>query len=283
MELRIDVIGSINCDMVTAVKTLPLAGETVLGGPVSRLPGGKGANQSVALARLGARTFLHGSVGDDEYGRWSIEHLASERVGTSTISIAREPTGMALIVVDEHGENMIVVSLGANALTTAPLPDLSGTDAVLVQLEVPFPWIERALSGFDGLLVLNASPATPLPPAFLRRPSVIIVNETELDALGDLSNMANVVLTKGSSGAELIEYGRTTASVEAMPIDVIDTVGAGDSFAAALTFDIARGSDPHEALRFATAAGALATTESGAQSALPNLADVERFLSGRDV
>ncbi|MEN2738761.1 ribokinase [Microbacterium sp. X-17] len=264
------VVGSINVDVVARVARLPGPGETVLGGALTRSPGGKGANQAVAAARLGARVRMVGCVGDDSDGRWMIDALRDAGVDTGGIWLGDTPTGTALIAVDANGENQIVVCPGANAAVEAP-DDLGDDEAVLAQLEIPLATV-AALATAPGFLALNAAPAAELPASVVERADLVIVNETEYALQPALAAARLVAVTHGAAGAVLLSRGTEVARASAPPVTAVDSVGAGDAFAAALTLGLHAGWPPELALRAACAVGADAVTMPGAQPPLRPLA-----------
>ncbi len=274
---RVGVVGSANVDLVVRCPALPRPGETVLAGDVSRLAGGKGANQAAAAARLGAAVTFHGAVGDDEAGRWLLESLRSYGVDVARVARVARPTGTAFITLDAAGENQIVVAPGANGSLDLANVDLHDYAIVLTQLEIA-PEVVADVVARAPRVVLNAAPAVALDPAVLARADVVIVNETEAEAL-DLARLDHVVVTLGADGAERRERGRVAQRVAAPPVTPVDTVGAGDVFCAAYTVALARAWSPDEALAYATHAGALATLALGAQGALPTDQEVTTWLA----
>lgn len=268
----VTVVGSINVDLVAQTVRLPAAGETVLGSDLVRSPGGKGANQAAAAARLGAQTRMIGAVGSDPDGAWMRETLASAGVDVSSVRTVQAPTGTALIVVDQVGENQIVVCPGANAHVT--ISDLGRAPTVLAQLEVPHEQV-WGLVDHPGFLAINAAPAASLPERVIARADLVIVNETEYALLPELTNAALVAVTAGSRGASLLARGTVIAQAEAPRVAAIDAVGAGDAFSAAITLALSSGWDRAAALRAACAVGAHAVTVRGAQ---PPLRPLETYL-----
>ncbi len=270
------VVGSINVDLVAQTARLPEAGETVLGGDLVRSPGGKGANQAAAAARLGALTRMIGAVGDDPDGDWMRATLAAAGVDVSAVRTVGTSTGTALIVVDDAGENQIVVCPGANSHVT--LPELTGASAVLTQLEIPQK-IVLGLVDHPGFLAINAAPAAPLPEHLVARADLVIVNETEYALLPELAGAALVAVTAGARGASLLAHGTMIAQASAPRVDAVDAVGAGDAFSAAITLALSAGWDAPSALRAACAVGAHAVTFRGAQ---PPLRPLETYLPTAD-
>lgn len=277
MTVRACVVGSTNVDLVLTVPVLPAPGETVLSADARREPGGKGANQAVALARLGAAVRLVSAVGDDADGTWSLERLRDEGVDVHDVARVRDPTGLAVVMVDPFGENSIVVSPGANDRVVA-LSSLAA-DVVLLSLEVPLATVSATAALAHDLavpVVLNAAPAQALPASLLDAVDVLVVNETEWETLGRPSSR-RVVVTLGAAGCRVLETVRER-HLPAVPVDVadvVDTTGAGDCFAAALAYGIARGQELLDAAAFAGRAAALSVTAYGARGGLPSLDQVE--------
>jgi ribokinase len=282
----IAVVGSINLDVVVKVERHPAPGETVLGGDRRELPGGKGANQAVAAARLGAQVGFVGRVGDDDAGRRLRDGLAAEGVDVAHVVVdPSAPTGMALIAVDRAGENMIVVSPGANARVSAADVEaaaelLAGAGVVVAQHEVPEDAVAAAVAGADGIVVLNPAPARPVAAAV----DVLVPNRGELEALagrrGDPVALARgldvaraVVVTLGAEGAVVIEGDRVTR-IAAPTVEAVDTTGAGDAFCGALAQALDAGADLVDAARWAVRAAAASVTKPGAQGGLPRAADL---------
>jgi ribokinase len=249
----------------------------VIGGDLARLAGGKGANQAAAAARLGARTAMVGSVGDDETGSWLVEELATMGVDVSRVARRTRPTGTAFITVDDRGENAIVVAPGANGDVDASGAGLEEFDVVLAQLEVPAAAVDDVARRARAL-VLNVAPAAPVDPITLGRCAVVIANELEAASL-DLASLAHCVVTLGARGAVHYRYGREVARASALSVEPVDTVGAGDVFCAAYATQYAKRVEAREALRFAAAAGSLATRARGARGALPTETEVKSWLA----
>ncbi|WP_394940741.1 ribokinase [Psychromicrobium sp. YIM B11713] len=274
------VLGSINQDLVAHTSRLPSPGETVGEGVLSSLSGGKGANQAVAAARLGSQVRLIGAVGDDEAGRRIRGELTALGVDTSLVTTVDAATGTALIVVDDAGENQIAVCPGANAHIEFPASGATAT-AVLTQLEVPMQVVMHAAKTTTGYFAVNASPARPLPAELVRRCDLVIVNESEYAQLPELSEAKLVAVTYGSQGSALFSAGREILRVPAQAADVVNTVGAGDSYCAALTLGLAAGSDPLLVLQVATAAAAEAVGHPASQPPLKSWAAYEHALRKR--
>ena len=273
MTVRACVLGSTNVDLVLQVPAMPAPGETVLSADARREPGGKGGNQAVALARLGADVRLVSAVGDDADGRWSVEQLASEGVDVTDVATVAAPTGLAVVTVDARGENSIVVAPGANNHVVAPTA--LDADVVLLSLEVPLAAIEEtaALARRSGVpVVLNAAPAQALTASLLAGVDVLVVNETEWAALGQPVS-GRVVVTLGSAGCRVIEDGPEEL-LPAVAVEVVDTTGAGDCFAAAIAYGVGLGWPLAESCAFAVRAAGLSVTAAGARGGMPRIADL---------
>ncbi|GAA1861797.1 ribokinase [Asanoa iriomotensis] len=293
---RVVVVGSANLDLGVGVRQLPRPGETVLGSDVVASPGGKGANQAVAARRLGADAVLVAALGGDRFGADLRVALAGEGLPPDHVVTYDDcATGIALIVVDADGENTIVVSSGANArldaAALAGLPDLLGSaDLLVLQLEIPLDTClaaARHARRAGARVLLNAAP---LPPAgapalaeLLREVDVLVVNEGEAAELGgDATALrhrgpAACVITLGARGAVSAD-ATGTRTHRPFRVDAVDTTGAGDTFCGALAAALAEGAELDEAVRRGCAAGALATTRMGAQSAMPMAAELDSFL-----
>jgi ribokinase len=266
---RITVVGSVNLDLVARCDRLPRPGETVTGATFSRVPGGKGANQALAAARLGAEVKLVAAVGSDSFADEALALLTSEDVDLDLRRVDG-PTGVALILVGADGENMIAVAPGANAeLTGFELPE---ADAVLCQLEVSDEAVISAWEQATGLFCLNAAPARPVSVDA----DLTVVNRYELDVLTRRDGL--VAVTLGAEGAMLLEDGEEVARAAPPRVDAVDGTAAGDAFTACLVVSLVEGWEPEEALRRACAAGALASSRHGAQPSLPTAAEVSELL-----
>ena len=267
---RITVVGSINLDLVARCERLPRAGETVTGATFARVPGGKGANQAVACARLGADVTMIGAVGRDTFADEALAGLREAGVDLE-LTVSDEPTGVALIYVDEAGETEIVVAPGANA--TLAQVALTEHDAVLCQLEIPDETVLSAWESCTGVFCLNAAPARPV----AVDPDLTVVNRYELETL--VRRDGYVAVTLGAEGAYLLEDGEEIARAAPPRVEVVDGTAAGDAFTACLLVSLLEGRDPPEALERACAAGALAASRFGAQPSLPTAAEVDAILS----
>ena len=271
MAARITVVGSVNLDLVARVERLPEPGETVGGATFARVPGGKGANQAVACARLGADVTMIAAVGRDAMAD---EALAGLRDAGVTLQLEESdvPTGVALIQVDGEGETTIAVAPGANGtLTRVELPP---HDAVLCQLEVPDEAVLSAWERCAGMFCLNAAPAHPI----AVDADLTVVNRHELEALVRRDGL--VALTLGAEGAVLLDDGDEIARAEPPPVDAVDGTAAGDAFTACLLVSLLEGRSEPDALTRACAAGALAASRFGAQPSLPTAGEVDLILAG---
>lgn len=275
------VVGSINLDFVATGAHLPAPGETVTGATLARYPGGKGANQALAARRMGAHTTLHARVGKDAIANEAIMLLMEGGVHLTGMSVDPDaPTGVALIAVAPNGENQIVVCPGANGRFTPDLLAPIEADAVIGQLEVPVETVMKAAAGARKLFAVNLAPAREVPAALFERADLLIVNETESEFYGAALQRCPglVATTYGQQGAVLRKNGVQIALATPPKVNAIDTVGAGDSFVAALVVSLVEGRAPDEALRRACAAGALATTKHGAQPALPTREELDAIM-----
>jgi len=292
------VVGSLNQDTTVRVKRLPQPGETLLGQGHFTDAGGKGANQAVAAGRLGGDVAMIGMIGADPAGARLLQSLRKAGVATDAIGKSAEvATGLALITVDERGENMIVVSPGANAaLRPADVTEsaalLEAAVVTLLQLEIRIDSVAEAARLSGGTVILNPAPARYLEPSLLEDVDVLIPNRTELGVLTGAPQPATieeaaelaatiegpnaVVVTLGSAGALLVEGGTTTAHVPSVPVTAVDPTGAGDAFCAGMADAVVRGAGYEDAVRWAIRCGAAATLKWGAQASLPTREDVDR-------
>ncbi|MEU2283172.1 ribokinase [Streptomyces sp. NPDC013178] len=292
------VVGSANADLVIGVERRPGAGETVLGSDLAVHPGGKGANQAVAAARLGARTALLARVGDDAYGRLLLDSQRAAGVDTVGVLVGGAPTGVALITVDPSGDNSIVVSPGANGrLTPADVRAAEGlfqsSRVVSAQLEIPLETVVAAAASLapDSRFVLNPSPPRPLPAVLLAACDPLIVNEHEAKViLGEACSSdepedwarlllakgpRSVVVTLGAEGALVASTEDGVERVASVEVEAVDTTGAGDSFTAALAWKLGAGASLAEAAAYAARVGAVSVTRRGAQESFPTAEEVE--------
>jgi ribokinase len=299
------VVGSINMDMVVRAGQFPCPGQTVLGDGFVTSPGGKGANQAVAAARLGGNVRMVGLVGDDAFGEQLIHKLQAEQIDTTHVKHRPEaPTGVAMIVVDSNGENAIVVAAGANQLLTPddifPLADLfAQADVVVLQLELPLPTVRAAVEKArrQGCkVILDPAPMPRCLPDELCKVDILSPNVSEAEiltgkrvveerveknvALELVQRGAQAgVLKLGSRGSLVVAADGHFYRVNAYKVQVVDTTAAGDAFTAALAVAVAEGKDLHQGARFATAAGALACTRMGAQAAMPLRSEVQMLMA----
>lgn len=268
---RLTVVGSINLDLVAQADRLPRRGETVSGARFSRVPGGKGANQAVAAARLGAEVAMLGCVGRDEHAEEALAGL--RKAGVRERWLAKDaPTGIALVTVDAAGETTIVVAPGANAELRPDDLALGDAEAILCQQEIPAETVARAAE-LAPRFFLNAAPARDgaAPAAELT-----IVNRLELESLGARGGL--VCLTLGAEGAVLLEDGREVARAAPPKVGAVDGTAAGDAFSACLVVSLLEGRSRDESLHRACAAGALAASRFGAQTSLPTAEEVDALL-----
>jgi len=300
------VIGSLNMDLVTRTPYLPKPGETIHGHQFTMVPGGKGANQAAAIAKLGASVAMFGKVGEDAFGENVLASLHSAGVDTSSVIVDPDvTTGIAAILVDDHGENSIVVTAGANHMLSIAdikrIPPLFLTAKYLVlQLEIPLDVVQYSIEEAkknDMRVVLNTAPAYHEVNSFLDQVDYLLLNETEaqiytgrnvLDladaesAVKDLLRMGVpvVVLTIGERGA-LLGFQDQVTHIETHKVEVVDTTAAGDAFTGGFTVALNKGASLEKAVQYANAVGALTVTRLGAQSSLPTAAEVDLFLSSR--
>ncbi|MGP0037427.1 MAG: ribokinase [Solirubrobacteraceae bacterium] len=270
---RITVVGSANVDHVARVKRLPRPGETVSDAEFERVPGGKGANQALAAARLGAQVRFVGRIGRDDLPLRSLE-----RDGVDVSGVIRDDgeTGVALILVDASSENVIVVAPGANRRLRPEEVDVGDADAVMSQLEIPFE-VVRAARAQARFFCLNAAPARDFA-GVEPEPDLLVVNRYEYERVDPGGSL--VALTLGADGAVLLERGEEVARAVPPPVTAVDGTAAGDAFCAALVVSLLEGYERGAALARACAAGALAATPAGAQPSLPTAAEVDALLRG---
>ncbi len=264
-DTSLTVVGSINLDLVTRVERLPRPGETLSGATLERVPGGKGANQAVAAARLGAKVRLVGAVGRDPIAEEALAWLRAAGVQLDAREVDA-PTGVAIILVAEDGGNVIVVVPGANAHVGGFAVDGN----VLCQLEIPDDAVKEARAQAKWLCV-NAAPARPL----VVEAELVVVNRYEAEVVG---RQPLVAVTMGEEGAVLLEHGTEIARARPPLVQAVDGTAAGDAFTACLVVSLLEGRQPEEALRRACAAGALAASSFGAQPSLPTADEVDAIL-----
>ena len=259
------VVGSINLDLVTRVERLPRPGETLSGATLERVPGGKGANQAVAAARLAANVSMVGCVGADPMAEEALAGLRAAGVRLEVREVDA-PTGVAIILVADDGENVIVVVPGANA----HVGGFTVTGSVLCQLEIPDEAVKEAREPSQWLCV-NAAPARPL----VVSADLVVVNRYEAEVVGEQPLLA---VTMGEEGAVLLEHGNEIARARPPHVVAMDGTAAGDAFTACLAVSLLEGREPEEALRRACAAGAIAASQFGAQPSLPTADEVDAIL-----
>jgi len=309
---KVVVIGSANVDLTVKVERLPETGETVSGGELYTSCGGKGANQAVAALRAGAEVRFFAKVGRDKNGEDIIKHLKA--IGLSTDGILRDaslPSGLALIMVDRAGNNAIAVAPGSNRSFTEQdiqraQAALAWGEVLLLQLEIPLPAVYEALhlaKAYDLVTILNPAPACPVPRELLSLVDILTPNETEAALLTEITvedpdqaarcgkkliemGCAQVIITLGDKGCCWVDKG-TVRVFPSFPVTGVDSTAAGDAFNGALACAIAGKRPMSEAIRFASAAGALSVTRKGAQDSLPALEEITRLLkkegSARDM
>ena len=263
------VVGSINLDITATADRLPSPGETVGGAVLRQQPGGKGANQAVAAARLAGSSRMVGAVGNDNAGRTLLEALAAAGVDTQDVAHVEEATGTALVLVDRHGENQIVVCPGANDAVSVDGVEFGDDEVVLCQLEIDQSVVLAAARATRGYFVLNAAPAAALLPELQERCDLVIVNEAEYALIPQLKDAALVAVTYGKDGSAMYIHGERVAQAPGVPVpDVASTVGAGDAFCAALVLSLQSGLDYGRALAVANAVGADTVRDPSSQPAL---------------
>lgn len=303
MSARIAVVGSLNMDLVTRAQTIPIPGETVIGGDLETVPGGKGANQAVAAARSGAQVSMVGHVGTDVFADRLKENLAADGIEQEFVTAVSGASGVALIVVDAAGQNSIVVAPGANAALTpadvnAAAAAIQSANVLLLQLETPLDAVQRAaqIAHDAGVtVILNPAPAQPLPADLLALVDILIPNESETATLTNMpttternleaaaahlrkQGIGTVILTLGKKGS-LLTLEDETMHIPAFQVaQVVDTTAAGDAFVGGFATAVAEGKSLHEAIVIGNATGALAVTRAGAQPSLPTRKEVKELI-----
>ena len=293
--MKLAVVGSINMDMTVTAERIPLKGETLLGDSIHYIPGGKGANQAVAMARLGAEVEMFGCVGDDSNGEKLLENLRKEGVGTRHIKVLKEvPTGIALITVGEN-DNTIIVVPGANGQVDQIYADsikeeLKAFDMVVLQQEIPLETVHDLICfcAENGIkVILNPAPAAKVPLDIIEKVTYLTPNEHEAVLIfGEEETTEELlkkypeklVITQGSRGVSACRKNGEVLTVPARPAIVADTTGAGDTLNGAFSVQIAKGEPIAEALRYANTAASLSTEKFGAQGGMPTAEEVEREL-----
>ncbi|HHS7808911.1 ribokinase [Pseudomonas koreensis] len=302
MPANVVVIGSLNMDLVTRAPRLPKGGETLIGHSFATVSGGKGANQAVAAARLGARVAMVGCVGNDDYGVQLREALLAEQIDCQAVSTVEDSSGVALIVVDDNSQNAIVIVAGANGAMTPAVIDrfdavLQAADVIICQLEIPDATVGHALKRARALgktVILNPAPASrPLPADWFAAIDYLIPNESEASALSGLpvdslqsaESAANqliamgagkVIITLGAQGS-LFANGKGFEHFPAPKVQAVDTTAAGDTFVGGFAAALASGKSEAEAIRYGQVAAALSVTRAGAQPSIPTMSDVQAF------
>ncbi|WHY72050.1 ribokinase [Fictibacillus enclensis] len=289
MAPKITVVGSINMDLVTLSEKVPKMGETLLGQEFRTIPGGKGANQAVAAAKLGADVRMVGCVGDDVFGTELLEHLKKQGVDVSHVDQVSGSTGTATILVSE-GDNSIIVVPAANHSVTPQLVEkkrdaIAGSDFLLVQLEIPLKSVQKAVSiaKENGVkVILNPAPIQELSEELLQQTDYITPNEHELEQLLQGRDQASIqdkiIVTKGSEGLTFYQNNEEV-NIPSYKVEVKDTTGAGDSFNGGLAVGLSQGLSLQEACRYGNAVAALSTTKLGAQTGMPTKEEVEQFIA----
>jgi ribokinase len=302
MPAKVVVIGSLNMDLVTRAPRLPRGGETLIGESFATVSGGKGANQAVAAARLGAQVSMVGCVGSDAYGEELRGALLAEQIDCQAVSTVDDSSGVALIVVDDNSQNAIVIVAGANGALTPEVIDrfdavLQAADVIICQLEVPDASVGHALKRGRELgktVILNPAPASrPLPADWYASIDYLIPNESEASALSGLPvdslasaetaasrliamGAGKVIITLGAQGS-LFANGKSFEHFPATKVKAVDTTAAGDTFVGGFAAALAAGKSEADAIRFGQVAAALSVTRAGAQPSIPTLSDVQAF------
>ena len=298
---NICVIGSLNMDLVVNVDAMPKPGQTIIGSNFKEVPGGKGANQAVAMARLNGNVSMIGKVGEDGFGQTLISSLKNDKVDTTYIQTAKGSTGVALITVDKNAQNSIVVSPGANFEVKEEDIDnnikaIENSDIVVLQLETPLNPIKYALNKAKELnkyTILNPAPAVKLDDEIIKNVDLLTPNETELEIISGVSieteediqkaaqimiekGVKELIVTLGSKGSLYINKEKSMFK-KAYKVEAVDTTAAGDSYTGALAVALSQDKGIEDAMDFASKVGALSVLKEGAQSSLPTLEDVKNF------
>ncbi|UVK95520.1 ribokinase [Pseudomonas atacamensis] len=302
MPANVVVIGSLNMDLVTRAPRLPRGGETLIGHSFATVSGGKGANQAVAAARLGAKVAMIGCVGNDDYGVRLRDALLAEHIDCEAVSVVEDSSGVALIVVDDNSQNAIVIVAGANGAMTPAVVDrfdavLQAADVVICQLEIPDATVGHALKRARELgktVILNPAPASrPLPADWFAAIDYLIPNESEAAALSGLAvdslqsaetaatqliamGAGKVIVTLGAQGS-LFANGEGFEHFPAPTVKAVDTTAAGDTFVGGFAAALADGKSEDEAIRYGQIAAALSVTRAGAQPSIPTISEVQAF------
>jgi len=277
MAPRIAVVGSINADLVVQMPKLPGRGETVRSSEPLWFPGGKGANQAVAAARMGGQVIMYGAVGHDSPGEMCLASLLASEVDIAAIAKVSSATSTALVMVEHSGENQIVVTDGANQRVFVDSQAIAAADAVIVQFEIPEEILIQAGKASTGIFCVNAAPVREMSEELAELIDVLIVNEIEFSQLGKPTH-GLVLVTAGANDAAAYQDGKIIAKCTPPKVEAIDTVGAGDTFVGAFMVAFASGADVATSLHRACAASALSTLKLGAQSGMPTADQVDTFL-----
>lgn len=298
---NICVIGSLNMDLVVNVDTMPKPGQTIIGSNFKEVPGGKGANQAVAMARLNGNVSMIGKGGEDGFGQTLINSLKNDKVDTTYIQTSKGATGVALITVDKNAQNSIVVSPGANFEVKEDDIDnnieaIKNSDIVVLQLETPLNTIKYALNKAKELnkyTILNPAPAVKLDDEIIKNVDLLTPNETELEIISGVSieteediqkaaqimiekGVKELIVTLGSKGSLYINKEKSMFK-KAYKVEAVDTTAAGDSYTGALAVALSQDKNIEDAMDFASKVGALSVLKEGAQSSLPTLENVKNF------
>ncbi|MGY1888851.1 Ribokinase [Pseudomonas fluorescens] len=302
MPANVVVIGSLNMDLVTRAPRLPVGGETLIGHSFATVSGGKGANQAVAAARLGAQVAMVGCVGNDDYGVQLRDALLAEQIDCQAVSTVNDSSGVALIVVDDNSQNAIVIVAGANGAMTPAVIDrfdavLQAADVIICQLEIPDATVGHALKrarALGKIVILNPAPASrALPADWFAAIDYLIPNESEatvlsglpVDSLESAESAASqlitmgagkVIITLGAQGS-LFANGQSFEHFPAPKVKAVDTTAAGDTFVGGFAAALANGKSEAEAIRYGQIAAALSVTRAGAQPSIPIQSDVQAF------
>lgn len=298
----ITVIGSLNMDLVTNVENMPKVGETIIGSDFKEIPGGKGANQAVAIARLGGKVNMIGKVGDDGFGKTLLDSLKKDKINIDSVKIEKNtPTGVAIITVNGEGDNSIVVIPGANFKVCKEdiennIETIEKSKMVIFQLEIPLETVKYGLKRSKELgkyTVLNPAPAKSLDEEMIKNIDLLIPNETELEVLSQMKikdekdfvnaskrliekGVKALIITMGEKGAFYIDKN-CVKKFESKKVNAVDTTAAGDSFIGGVVSYLSKGREIDEAISFASKVGAITVTRKGAQSSLPYLEEVLAF------
>lgn len=306
--VRIAVVGSMNMDIVSRVESAPQAGETVHSLQTEFSPGGKGANQAIAAARVGAKVDMFGAIGDDPFGKTIKEHLLANGVNMNNVIVKSTNTGLAHITLENSGENRIIISGGANACFT--LDDmqskndaLTQSEIILVQNEIPMETIVYTLETSKRLgkrIIYNPAPAIAVNPQILALADVLIVNETEASSLAGIAveseqdaqqavehllsqGCQEVILTMGGKGLLYCNQSQQHFRLPAFNVSSVDSTAAGDTFVGVFAVKTAENSEIYAALHYASAAAALTVTRQGAQASIPTRQEIDAFISRQEL